>query len=57
MMELRDQGFQELDTTALENLWGLGADAVQVGPNLDNLKTKSEPVAWEDKWMTYCTSS
>lgn len=45
MLQLRDQGFQELDSVALENLCGLGTDAVQGGLNLENLKTKSEPVA------------
>lgn len=44
-MELRNLDFEELDKTCLENLCGLGRDAVQVGLNLENLKTDTEAVA------------
>lgn len=57
VMELRGQGSEELDTTGLENLCGLGTEAVQVGLTLENLKTNSEPVVWEDRQMAYCISS
>lgn len=44
-MELRNWGFEELDKTVLENLCGLGRDAVVVGLNLENLKTETEAMA------------
>lgn len=56
-MQLRNRGFEELDKTGLENLCGLGTDAVQVGLNLENLKAKTEAMDWEDRQMAYCISS
>lgn len=58
MRNLREQGFEELETVGYrEMLCTIGTDAAQVGLNLENLHTKSVPLAWEDRQMAYCIST